>query len=211
MKKLISYCLCLLMLFTIVGCSKSTKDQEKTINSFFECFKNGEISQVKNFCTDDIKGIEQLTSMSMDEKELDEISKSYGKKFANEAKEFFQDAYKSMIVSYEITKIEKQDDNYVAVVNVVMKNTLEIKISDTIFSARAQDYMTIHESELTEIMLTEGEQAVLEKVAGQVAEELFNEMRDQMDDIKEIKATMTFNLNKENDKWLIKTIKSDFK
>ena len=69
-----------------------------------------------------------------------------------------------------------------------------------------EKYQTEHLSELQEIYLSQGEQAMMEKIFGDMATEIFGAMTKEMEGAKDIDTQLRFTLVPNEDNWLISKI-----
>ncbi len=123
MKKILKACLCLMMILGVAGCggSASTEKQEAVVKQFFDYFKSGDLDKLSTVCTKDNTDITQLTG-SLASLDAYRDAKTFGQKFVDEANSFISEVFSSVIISYEIKDVKKDDDKYKVTVNAKMKD-----------------------------------------------------------------------------------------
>ena len=128
-----------------------------------------------------------------------------GQKFVDEANKFIDSAFQNYVTSYEINSVEEDGDNYLVIVDVKMKDYDNIDLSSETNDI-VEKYQTEHLSELQEIYLSQGEQAMMEKIFGDLATEIFGAMTKEMEVAKNIDTQLRFTLVPNEDNWLISKI-----
>jgi len=204
MKKILKACLCLLMVVGIVGCSggNSTDKQEAVVKEFFESFKAGDINKALALCAKDSKGFEDFEDIeSMMEEYEDETI--YGTKFVEEAKEFAEEVYKTVIVSYEIKETKKVSDNYIVTVNATLKDFNEVDFDSDELNDLMEKYLDENEDELYQIAMNEGQDALMVHMFDALSKDMFDIMKAELAKAPEMKEKMEFTVVKEGDNWVI--------
>lgn len=118
---------------------------------------------------------------------------------------FIDSAFQNYVTSYEINSVEEDGDNYLVIVDVKMKDYDNIDLSSETNDI-VEKYQTEHLSELQEIYLSQGEQAMMEKIFGDMATEIFGAMTKEMEGAKDIDTQLRFTLVPNEDNWLISKI-----
>lgn len=205
MKKILKLAVCLLMAMTMVACGgTSTDKQEAVVKNFFDYLKAGDLEKLSTVCTKDNTDVEDLTSMLGDLEEFRD-AETYGQTFVDEADKFIAYVFSNYITSYEINSVDEDGDNYLVIVDVKMKDyeNLDITADTTEIITK---YQTDHLSELQEIYLSEGMDAMMQKVYSDLATELFDVMKKEIDGAEMIDTQLRFTLTPDGDNWLISTI-----
>lgn len=205
MKKILKLAVCLLMAMTMVACGgTSTDKQEAVVKNFFDYLKAGDIEKLSTVCTKDNTDVEDLTSMLGDLEEFRD-AETYGQTFVDEADKFIAYVFSNYITSYEIKSVDEDGDNYLVIVDVKMKDYENLDITAETTEI-ANNYQTEHMSELQEIYLSEGMDAMMQKLYSELATELFGAMKKEIDGAKTIDTQLRFTLTPDGDNWLISTI-----
>lgn len=205
MKKIFKLVVCLLMAMTMVACGGSSTDKQETVvKNFFDYLKAGDIEKLSTVCTKDNNDVEDLTSMLGDLEEYRDVE-TYGQTFVDEADKFISHVFSNYVTSYEINSVEEDGDNYLVIADVKMKDyeNLDITADTTEIITK---YQTDHLSELQEIYLSEGMDAMMQKVYSDLATELFDVMKKEIDGAEMIDTQLRFTLTPDGDNWLISTI-----
>ena len=205
MKKIIKFALCLLMAIGIVACGgASTEKQEAVVTNFFEYLKAGDLDKISTICTEDNRDVADLLSIMSGLEEYQDVE-TYGQKFVDEANKFIDHVFSSYLTSYNISSIEADGDNYLVIADIKMKDYNNIDInSDT--TTIVDNYQMDHLTELQNIYLSDGEQAMMEKIYGDLATEIFGAMTTKINEAEDIDAQLRFTLTPDGDNWLISTI-----
>lgn len=205
MKKLLKLAVCLLMVMGVAGCSGSSTDkQEAVIKNFFDYLKAGDIDKISTICTKDNSDAEDLLSMMTQLEEFQDVD-TYGQVFVDEANKFIDHTFSNYVTSYEINSVEEDGDNYLVIVDVKMKDYENIDITSDATSI-VNDYQTEHLTELQELYLSQGMQAMMEKVYGDLATEIFGAMTKEIDGAKTLDTQLRFTLTPDGENWLISKI-----
>ena len=136
--------------------------------------------------------------------ELQDVA-TYGQTFVDEANKFIDSAFQNYVTSYEINSVEEDGDNYLVIVDAKMKDYNNIDLNSETNDI-IENYQTEHLSELQEIYLSQGEQAMMEKIFGDMATEIFGAMTKEMEGAKDIDTQLRFTLVPNEDNWLISKI-----
>lgn len=205
MKKFFKVAVCLLMAMGIVACGEaSTEKQEAVVTNFFEYLKAGDVDKIATICTDDNSDVDDLLSITESFEELQDVE-TYGQTFVDEANKFIDSAFQNYVTSYEINSVEEDGDNYLVIVDAKMKDYDNIDLNSETNDI-VENYQTEHFSELQEIYLSQGEQAMMEKIFGDMATEIFGAMTKEMEEAKDIDTQLRFTLVPNEDNWLISKI-----
>lgn len=191
------------MIMGIVACGgTSTEKQEAVVTNFFEYLKAGDIEKISTICTDDNSDVDDLVSMMASFEELQDVA-TYGQPFVDEANKFIDSAFQNYVTSYEINSVEEDGDNYLVIADIKMKDYNNIDIdSDT--TTIIDNYQQEHLDELSE--LAGDQQAMMEKVFGDLASEIFGAMTKKIDEAEVIDTQLRFTLVPDGENWLISTI-----
>ena len=205
MKKIFKLAVCLLTVVGLSACGgASTEKQEAVVKSFFDYLKAGDIEKLSTVCTEDNSDVDDLVSMMASFEEFQDVA-TYGQTFVDEANKFIDSAFQNYVTSYEINSVEEDGDNYLVIVDVKMKDYDNIDLSSETNDI-VEKYQTEHLSELQEIYLSQGEQAMMEKIFGDMATEIFGAMTKEMEGAKDIDTQLRFTLVPNEDNWLISKI-----
>ena len=197
LKKITKSAVIITVLCTATACSStaSTNGQRETVERFFTCISKGDIDNLSEICDSNMQ----------DDLHLDTLDKSfslyfdedsYGKTFVKEAEEFKDYTFSKLFVSHEIKDTEVEDD------------TAKVKVSGEYrdFSELDFSYSDLEKDELTKLYISDGYDAMMQKIYTDIAPDIFESLKSQLNDADTKKLDATFELKKSGDDWLISSI-----
>lgn len=196
----------LLMIIVMTGCSgASTEKQEQAVKDFFTHFQSADLEKMASVCTSDNTDVKQLTR-TFDQLKVYQNVSIYGQTFVDEANGFINEMFAQMIPAYKIEEVEKEGKDYKVSVKVQMRDYNSINFNSSEMTSLAKEYQTAHLSELKEIYKTQGQQAMMEKIYGDLAKDMVKIMKDKIDESKAEEKQLIFTLTADGDNWLISKI-----
>lgn len=207
LKKITKSAVIITVLCTATACSPtaSTNGQRETVERFFTCISKGDIDNLSEICDSDMQ----------DDLHLDTLAKSfslyfnedsYGKTFVKEAEEFKDYTFSKLFVSHEIKDTEVEDDTAKVKVSGEYRDFSELDFSYSNLEKMATDYTVAHKDELTELYISDGYDAMMQKIYTDIAPDIFESLKSQLNDADTKKLDATFELKKSGDDWLISSI-----
>ena len=179
MKKLLSLCLAFFLVLGSSACANNKADESKmaedAVAGYFDALRAGKWEEASEFVSDsysDPLDIEQAEDYL---ESLLEVY-DYGETFESEAKDFMTNVMKSLIASYEIKGVEKEDEKFIVNVDVVSKDYSNLDLSSV--QTEANDYMEQYANDnmakIQEVYQNEGEDAAMELILKDVSGYLFD-------------------------------------
>lgn len=205
MKKFIKLAVCLLTVVGLCACSGSSTDKQETVvKNFFDYLKAGDIDKLSSVCTSDNSDLKDLTSIMTGLEAYQDVG-TYGQTFVDKANDFIKNVFAEYITSYEIKSVEEDGENYTVVTQIKMRDYNNINVnSDT--QTIISNYQKEHLSELQNIYLQQGQQAMMEKIYADLATQIFDSMTEKIKTAQENDVQLTFTLTADGDNYLISKI-----
>ena len=207
MKKLLKIALCMLVAVGLVACGggESTDAQKAVVDNFFSAIKKGDIETLTSLCTDDNSDIDVFTQVSA-AFEIFEDEETYGSAVCDAAKAFVAEMFDKLIDSYEITSIEKDEDNYVATVSLKMRDFSSVTSDVNSWSTEMNNYATEHKTELAKIIQEKGQTAALEELYKNTIIPAMQELQGKLGSVETQDITTKVTLTQDGENWKISKI-----
>lgn len=204
-KKIVKFALAIMLSFALTGCiggSSSTKEQEKIVTQYFDYIKEAKVEKAIELelanCRKSISKLSEIYKVFLDEK-------LYGEEFVNEGQKFIDSVLGNYIKEYKIKDAKIEDDE--TIVTITGKK-LNIDILEDTFSMEevmeiAKVYQKEHADELEKIYIQKGQTAVMKKIYGDIAKEIFALFIEDVESSETVDFVSSIKLVKENNKWVI--------
>lgn len=207
MKKLSKILLVTMIVFSLVGCGEkaSAVEQEQVVTHFFNYIKAGDVEKANKLGTDEY---ENYFSNALDSLNpyLDESA--YGKVFVNEAQKFISVVFENLIKEYKIKSSKVEGDKTTIAVTGRFLELETMNVDDMTKATKelTEAYHKEHTEELKKIYAEKNQDGVMEKIFADIGKDLFALFVEKIEAEKGTEFTLSFELLKENDKWLINKI-----
>ncbi len=212
MKKITSLLLSFMMIFSLIGCSSQSHEEEikDSVDTYFAAIKSGDYNKAMEITTKDRGDFNDSFGLS----ELDSslvsgfINDNMGEAFNEEAKKFISYIISKAIGDYSIDKVKEKDDE--AIVSVSGKcinfekfdpSTLELDIEEL-----STKYLNEHGDELNKIYTEQGQDAMTQKIFDDITPEVFDRIKKVVDDTERIEFKMEITVKNLDGQWLISDI-----
>ncbi len=204
MKKIVTI-ICCLMLFLIVGCSKSTKEQETVVNNFFEYIKECDIDKLKTVASEDVIADMQLEDM---EKSLSAYTEEeFGKVFVKETNNFKVSIFSGLFSDVKIGDITVDGDKTNVMVKCKQKDYTKVSFNQSSISFAAQEFVNNNKDDLMKVYQEQGLKAYQIKIYDGIAPIVYQQLIDEYNKIESNDSDSTFVLEQKDGKWMITDIK----
>lgn len=204
MKKIVTI-ICCLMLFLIVGCSKSTKEQETVVNNFFEYIKECDIAKLKTVASEDVIADMQLEDM---EKSLSAYTEEeFGKVFVKETNNFKVSIFSGLFSDVKIGDITVDGDKTNVMVKCKQKDYTKVSFNQSSISFAAQEFVNNNKDDLMKVYQEQGLKAYQIKIYDGIAPIVYQQLIDEYNKIESNDSDSTFVLEQKDGKWMITDIK----
>ena len=212
MKKFLSLVLSFMMIFTLIGCSSQSHEEEikNSVDTYFSAIKSGDYNKAMEMTTKDKGDFNDNFGLSKLDSSLASrfINESMGNVFNEEAKKFISYMMSKAIGDYSIDKVKENKDE--AIVSLSGQCTNFEKFDPSSFEIDIQElstkYLNEHGDELNKIYTEQGQNAMTQKIFDDITPEVFDRMKKVVDNTERMEFKMEITVKNIDGQWLISNI-----
>ena len=204
-----------LMLVPLTGCGDNKAAIQAPVDGFITSLQAGDIEGLKANLKEDAVTEDGAFSAFADIENMDELlaqevgldAADLSEKTKAATNDYIQNMMKNMVKSYEIKEVSEESDGVGKVVASVTfgydpEAAGKVDVTDQV-EKMSTDYMNANMAELTNIYLSGGQTALMQKVLDDLAGDILDLYTDEVMKTGETTKDVAFIVEKVDDKWLI--------